>query len=658
MKRFGSMQEVASRKTKNVFLVGFAFAAAVSASTGAFAQVLPANCTATNTSGVTNLFSLATPAGSTSSLIAGTIGNVNTAFLTQQGSAFVSAPPNPAPDQPGGGVWTRGVAGEVTTKTSSFSSGIVNVPADPSFNGTATTACSNVQRQTFAGIQVGADISRLNWGGWNLHLGTTAGYLGSSVTDNNGFRAGFEVPFIGTYLVATYGRFFADVLVRQEFYQLALDNPNSGLFNQPIGAHGISISASAGYNFALANNWFIEPSAGFVWSKTKVDSFNTTGILNIGGTIATQDITSEIGRLSVRVGTTISTPNVTYQPFASASIFHEFAGDVNSSFANCVGCAFVGGNPLTFTQTTGTSRVGTYGQYSLGLAAQFVNTGWLAFVRGDYRNGDKIDGYTGNVGLRYQFTPEAYAAPRMHTKSPVMAPVYGTTNWTGLYAGGFFGAAYGETDIRFNDPAATSTRPYVFGPIGGAQVGYNYQVNNWVYGLEGDIGGARLRGGRTCGNFGLVAGASFNPFFQDCTDRLNWMATASARLGYAAGRTLYYVRAGGAWAEDARIKVDCIDPTITCANPAGVPYPALNPNGTETTQARSNRFGWMVGFGTEFDLGKNWSAKADYNYIDFGRNSNLASDGTTVLTDRSTLSQVKIGVNYRWGGQSAVVARY
>jgi hypothetical protein len=41
--------------------------------------------------------------------------------------------------------------------------------------------------------------------------------------------------------------------------------------------------------------------------------------------------------------------------------------------------------------------------------------------------------------------------------------------------------------------------------------------------------------------------------------------------------------------------------------------------------------GWTVGFGAEFDLGRNWSAKAEHDYIDFGSRTALASDGTTVL---------------------------
>jgi hypothetical protein len=33
------------------------------------------------------------------------------------------------------------------------------------------------------------------------------------------------VPFWGAYFVATKGRFFADLMVRQEFYNINLNNP-------------------------------------------------------------------------------------------------------------------------------------------------------------------------------------------------------------------------------------------------------------------------------------------------------------------------------------------------------------------------------------------------------------------------------------------------
>src|SRR6516162_10413951 len=51
------------------------------------------------------------------------INSVNTAFLTQS-SAFIGSPPNPQPDQEGGGVWTRGVGGHVSTSTTSTTGNI------------------------------------------------------------------------------------------------------------------------------------------------------------------------------------------------------------------------------------------------------------------------------------------------------------------------------------------------------------------------------------------------------------------------------------------------------------------------------------------------------------------------------------------------------
>jgi opacity protein-like surface antigen len=66
----------------------------------------------------------------------------------------------------------------------------------------------------------------------------------------------------------------------------------------------------------------------------------------------------------------------------------------------------------------------------------------------------------------------------------------------------------------------------------------------------------------------------------------------------------------------------------------------------------------MVGYGTEFDLGKNWSAKAEYDYIDLGARTALSSDGVTTLRDSGTISQVKIGVNYRFTPGGTVVAKY
>lgn len=609
-----------------------------------------------------------------------TLGNQSTAFLSQQGSAFVSAPNDPMPDQPGGGVWARGVGGELTTKFSSVGTGTVTsgpgvaIIAAPPFvapvpagalNTNATSNCAGSVHSTFAGGQVGTDISRLNVGGWNLHLGTTAGFLSSNSTDSGGGSTNIEVPFLGLYAVATKGRFFADIMVRNEFYNGRVTQQAAGLFNQELGARGVSVSMSAGYNFALANNWFIEPSAGFIWSRTDVDNVSVSGGLvaaGAGSVLTTSPIDSQIGRLSLRAGTTIASGNMIWQPFVSGSVFHEFAGNITSQSTSfpgafgiaCVnvpapGCALV---PVTISGTNSTTRVGTYGQLSLGLAGQIANTGWLGFVRGDYKYGNNLEGWTANAGIRYQFSPERFAAIMpVKAKAPPIVRV--ATNWTGFYVGGFAGVAYGSTDIRFvNDPLFGGNNPRVAGWLGGLQAGYNYHApgSNWVFGVEGDVGGTNLHGTRACTNANNTPST-----FLTCQHSADWMVTAAARVGYTWERTLFYVKAGGAWTDD-KVNVGCIlgplngNPIPPCVNPAFAVT-----NGFSTSGSRA---GWLIGYGTEFDLGKNWSAKAEYTYMDLGERRALASDGQTVINNNGALSQVKVGVNYRFSPGAAVVAKF
>ena len=116
---------------------------------------------------------------------------------------------------------------------------------------------------------------------------------------------------------------------------------------------------------------------------------------------------------------------------------------------------------------------------------------------------------------------------------------------------------------------------------------------------------------------------------------------------------------GGAAFEDSRVSATCFNPQggllnvpNLCTNQAGVVFANGTGFGTSST-----RVGWTIGYGTEFDLGNNWSAKAEYDYISFGSHTALASDGTTTIRDWSDISQVKVGLNYRFG-PTAVVAKY
>jgi opacity protein-like surface antigen len=636
---------------KSALLGSSALIFVLSGSSGALAQ----NCTTFNTQ-IGNLSPFVAFSVSSASSIASSVANMNTAFLGQQGSAFVANPGGAAPGQQGGGVWVRGVGGEVTIESTSVASANFTVaPPANIFNTSGTVTCSSKERDTFGGVQVGADIARLNMGGWNINLGSTAGYLESDNKDRTatGTKTNLQVPFLGTYLVATYGGFFADVMVRGELYNIELNNPGLAFFNQPFGAHGVSVSTSVGYNMPLGNNWFIEPSAGFVWSRTKVDAFNAFGptvggALLPAGTVTTNDIDGKIGRATVRVGTSFTSGNVFLQPFVSASVFHEFAGDVTSRFQTCPGCAaldvtFADGSvarfAAAFSAQSSTSRVGTYGQFSAGIAGQVLNTGWVGFVRGDYRTGDNIEGWTANAGLRYNFVPGEVAAPLI-TKGPPVPPPVTVVNWTGFYVGGFLGANTGTSSINITGV----TRPRIGGIIGGGEAGYNWQLGNYVVGIEADGGPTNTHGSRACG---INTGLGFTSFFFTCKDDFDWIATVAGRLGVAWDRALIYVKAGGAFTTE-NFTASCIGGPLnaavpSCFNPAG----ALSNGFT----ASNDKFGFVGGFGSEFALSPYWSAKTEFTYIDFGKDSVRASDGTFVRLN-TWVAEAKVGVNYHFSPMS------
>src|SRR5262249_34942029 len=337
--------------------------------------------------------------------------------------------------------------GHIATKSDTAVSTTVVSPTGVIKSGpvsTGSSSCASRIEQNFFGVQAGADVARLNSNGWNVHAGLTAGYLEAqgrdiaqsippAINPNNpgvlplqanapfpdasavgSINTSFQVPFIGGYVVATRGGFFSDLTVRRELYKVSLNQPSINLTNQQFGARAWSVSAGAGYNFGLQDGWFVEPSAGVIWSRTQVDPFALGGPAQLlpdnqaSGTLAIHDIESLIGRATLRVGRAFTSGDMTWTPFGSASVFREFAPSVTSTYQTCANCFFFGGaqNPIPTTLTMNTSRVGTFGQFSAGLAGQLTNTSWVGFVRGDYRIGQNIEGWTANAGLRYNFVPE------------------------------------------------------------------------------------------------------------------------------------------------------------------------------------------------------------------------------------------------------------
>jgi outer membrane immunogenic protein len=73
------------------------------------------------------------------------------------------------------------------------------------------------------------------------------------------------------------------------------------------------------------------------------------------------------------------------------------------------------------------------------------------------------------------------------------------------------------------------------------------------------------------------------------------------------------------------------------------------------TGTDKNRVGWTVGTGLEWAFWQNWSAKVEYDYLDFG-NRNIAINGSVLgalplqlgLQDNDHVNQFKAGLNYKF----------
>jgi outer membrane autotransporter protein len=660
------------------------------AASGAQAQ----NCTPSIIAGV-NTTSVAGAATSVAANVAAFITAANTAFLTQS-SAFVGAPSNPQPDQPGAGIWSRGVGGQVDIKsTSSNSLALTALPSNtPSITlGTASQPCSTTVSSSFEGVQIGSDLSRLNMNGWNIHVGVTAGSLytngsisggspvgapsGALVTTQVPFDSSAQVPFIGAYAAVTNGGFFADFLIRGDAYQMTLNSPGQNFFNQNLNARGLFIGGSIGYNYQIPNSggWFVEPSAGFFYSRVSVDPLNMAGNIFGGsdphnylesGTETFDHITEEIGRLGLRVGTSVSYGNLALQPFVSASVWHDFAGNATASWASTPGLLTSGfpqapNVPAVQTNAYVGTNIGTYGQYSVGVAGTLSNTGWLGFIRADYRNGPNLNGWDATGGLRYQFSPGEIVRTAMPVKAPVRKiPPPELVTWAGLYAGGFGGAELGWTNWGYPGGAAG---PRVAGILGGVDLGYNWQNGPWVLGVEGDWAWTDAKGGVGCGPMSIVP-VSFivaSPLFaMTCNAQQSWVASVTPRIGYAWDRALLYLKGGAAFTREeftATCDFGPLNGAFTFANGVLVHVgQSCTPAVANTVAGFSNGFsasdsrvGWTIGYGVEYALTSNWSARAEADYVDFGNHTLIASDGTPVNVGMH-MWQAKLGVNYRFGG--------
>ena len=598
----------------------------------------------------------------TSNALTSSVTAMNTGFQTQT-SAFLSSPSSSQPDQFASGLWGRAVAGRMDTDSNS--TGTVTPPKGGPL--AFPSACSTETRNDYTGVQGGYDIGRLNFGasGWNAHIGLTGGFFQTEATSQQGSGiTRTQVPFAGVYGALINGRFFIDAQVVGQSYNVSSSEPSLFAAGNMDG-QGFGITSSAGYNFQLDRGWFIEPSASVVYSKVRLDSlqlnamvlggaFANQGPVTLPATIGLGDIETLPARLGVRVGNSFDVGGVALSPFATASIWHEFAGNTtaNASFLPGVGRPLPLANPGTFDISS--TRIGTFGQYSLGLNASLPGTGWLGYARIDYRNGQNIEALSVNGGIRYQFAPGAQvaAAPQVYTKAPMYAkaPVATPFSWTGFYLGGFAGDAWAgrvtatELPPAFNGTGSQSSFDLGSNFMGGLDFGYNYQSGVVVVGGEAEGGFLRLSGAAPfVTSQQTVAGAKVG----------DWYAAFTGRLGLAVGSALIYAKGGAAIVD----VTDSVIGTLACTTPVGPPLCA--PGLRSVAAAGRNKLGvtWAAGAGLEYAINKRWSIKGEYLALGTDLSNTASGPGLVSginapqrfnwLFNIPTLQTAKLGVNYK-----------
>jgi outer membrane immunogenic protein len=221
-------------------------------------------------------------------------------------------------------------------------------------------------------------------------------------------------------------------------------------------------------------------------------------------------------------------------------------------------------------------------------------------------------------------------AADMPVKTSLPPPVAPGFSWTGVYFGLNAGWLMADNSmvnqatpgVEEDSLAALATGDFSLGNksgfIGGAEIGYNYQFNNWVAGIEADIQG--ISGQAVSGSITSTSGTLSSTLTGSMDTR--WLGTLRGRLGFLmpAPTLLVYGTGGLAYGEvSASTLLNQSDASFTGSGTGGDGFAELVT-------------GWTAGGGVEWMFTQNWSFKVEYLHYDLGTASFswVAQDTTTI----------------------------
>jgi outer membrane immunogenic protein len=224
-----------------------------------------------------------------------------------------------------------------------------------------------------------------------------------------------------------------------------------------------------------------------------------------------------------------------------------------------------------------------------------------------------------------------------------VVPAY---SWSGGYVGLNVGYGFG----RSSDTAALGV-PSLFvdtanltanGFNGGGQIGFNVQMQNWVWGFETDLQGTNQTSSHT---FNCPAGlCSASAIAVTTNQHLDLFGTVRGRAGVA------------------------VIPEVLLYATGGLAYGQVHTDSNLTQATRQQSFvpGWTVGAGIEGAVGGGWSVRLEYLHIDLGKVNGvftanvLVAGGAAIpvqgFDTHVTNDVVRVGFNYSFFGPT--IAKY
>lgn len=219
-------------------------------------------------------------------------------------------------------------------------------------------------------------------------------------------------------------------------------------------------------------------------------------------------------------------------------------------------------------------------------------------------------------------------------------------DWTGFYIGGHSGYGSGDENDNqsqyFSGPTgpspggtSTATTTNVTGPgpildhlnlngfMGGVHAGFDYQIDEFIFGVEGDVDYADIERSQ---NGVYHSGHDLRRL----TFESRWQESLRLRAGFTPFDRVAVFATGGLAIAEGKLS--------NSGTHFGIPIPS--------TTAKNTHTGWTAGIGAAYALTNNWVGEVTVRYSDFGSEAYPTDDGP--VTVDWTQVTASIGIGYKF----------